>query len=94
MRNMHENLIEDMSEDEYEAPPSLGSNETTPPSSPGSSHWARSAKNWELTSRLKESTLVSIESMEEAERRIKDMEYDFTWFGNPARLIYENGRVP
>eukprot|EP00975_Prorocentrum_lima_P048949 10241098-Prorocentrum_lima.AAC.1 len=68
MRNERENLIGDLNEDEDEAPPSLGSEDPTPPSSPGSSHWTRSAMNWELASRLKEPTQVSIGCMEEAER--------------------------
>eukprot|EP00975_Prorocentrum_lima_P035825 7533413-Prorocentrum_lima.AAC.1 len=75
-----------MNEDEYEAPPPLDPNDSTPPSTPGSSHWTRSAKNWELVSRLKESAVASIERMEEAERKFQDMEYDFTWFDGPKRL--------
>eukprot|EP00975_Prorocentrum_lima_P020383 4289668-Prorocentrum_lima.AAC.1 len=61
MKTRHENIIEDLNEDEYEAPPSLGSNDPTLSPSPGSSHWARSARNWEWVGRLKESALVSIE---------------------------------
>eukprot|EP00975_Prorocentrum_lima_P035740 7512438-Prorocentrum_lima.AAC.1 len=68
MRSMGENLTEYINDNEYEGPPSLGSDDTSPPSSTGSSHWTRSAKHWEVTSRLKESTLLSYEGMEEADR--------------------------
>eukprot|EP00975_Prorocentrum_lima_P041661 8752338-Prorocentrum_lima.AAC.1 len=43
-----------------------------------SSHWTRSAKNWELVSRLKKSALASLESMAEAGRKFQAMEFDFT----------------
>eukprot|EP00975_Prorocentrum_lima_P027087 5695478-Prorocentrum_lima.AAC.1 len=32
--------------------------------------------------------------MENAERKFEDMEYDFTWFDNPRRLIHEPIYVP
>eukprot|EP00975_Prorocentrum_lima_P000098 23089-Prorocentrum_lima.AAC.1 len=91
---MCENITEDLNEDEYEAPTPLDPNDPTPPSSPGSSHWTRSAKNWELVSRLKESALASIEGMEEAGRKFQDMEYDFTLFDSPKMLVPENIYVP
>eukprot|EP00975_Prorocentrum_lima_P008858 1887665-Prorocentrum_lima.AAC.1 len=78
MRTMCERLTEDMNEDEYEAPPPLDPSDPTPPSSPGSSHWTRSAKTLQLVSRFKESALASIDSMEEAERKFQDLEYDVT----------------
>eukprot|EP00975_Prorocentrum_lima_P045205 9468367-Prorocentrum_lima.AAC.1 len=34
MRTMYENLLEDLNEDEYEAPPPLEPDDPTPPSSP------------------------------------------------------------
>eukprot|EP00975_Prorocentrum_lima_P025307 5313081-Prorocentrum_lima.AAC.1 len=61
MKVMYENLTEDLNKEECEAPPPLDPEDPTPPSSPGPSHWTRSAKNWELVSRLKESALPSIE---------------------------------
>eukprot|EP00975_Prorocentrum_lima_P052724 11051361-Prorocentrum_lima.AAC.1 len=39
--------------------------------------WTSGAKNWPLTSRLKEAAQVSIECLEEADRNLKQMEYDF-----------------
>eukprot|EP00975_Prorocentrum_lima_P069883 12928865-Prorocentrum_lima.AAC.1 len=61
MKDLGENLIEHLDDEEDEGPPSLGSNDTTPPSSPKSSRWTRSARNWPLTSRLKEAAQVSME---------------------------------
>eukprot|EP00975_Prorocentrum_lima_P055889 11716666-Prorocentrum_lima.AAC.1 len=46
---------------------------------------AQRVGNWR-----EESALASIESMEEAEGKFKDMEYDFTWFDNPTRLIHRS----
>eukprot|EP00975_Prorocentrum_lima_P037994 7992193-Prorocentrum_lima.AAC.1 len=60
MKIIHEDLTEDLNEEVYEAPPPLDPEDPTPPSSTGSSHWTRSAKNWELVSRLKVSALALI----------------------------------
>eukprot|EP00975_Prorocentrum_lima_P061506 12880296-Prorocentrum_lima.AAC.1 len=60
MKDLSESLYEDMNEDEYEGPPSLGSNETTTPSTPGSSHWTPAPKDWPLTRRIKEAAQASI----------------------------------